>query len=87
MWVWISRWGGVLDTTLCDWVCQWFAAGLLFSTGTPVSSTNKTDRHIFNWNIVESGIKDHNNNLNPTKMYLYTPTSYYNYTKMIMNAG
>ena len=21
------------------------------------------DRHIFNWNIVESGIKDHNNNL------------------------
>ena len=57
MWVWISRWGGVLDTTLCDWVCQWFAAGLLFSTDTPVSSTNKTDRHIFNWNIVESGIK------------------------------
>ena len=31
-------------------------------------------RHIFNWNIVENGIKDHNNNRNPTKMYLYTPT-------------
>ena len=28
---------GVLDTTLCDKVCQWF------SPGTPVSSTNKTD--------------------------------------------
>jgi hypothetical protein len=69
-----SRWWGVLDTTLCDWVCQWFATGLLFSPGTPVSSTNKTDRHIFTWNIVESGIKDHNNNLNPKKMYLYIPT-------------
>jgi hypothetical protein len=30
---------GVLNTTLCDKVCQWF------SPGTPVSSTNKTDRH------------------------------------------
>ena len=32
------------------------------------------DLHIFKWNIVESGIKDHINNLNPTQMYLYTPT-------------
>ena len=60
----------VLYTTLCDWVCQWFATGLSFSPGTPISSTNKTDRHIFNWNIVESGIKLHNNNLNPTKIYV-----------------
>jgi hypothetical protein len=30
---------GLLDTTLCDKVCQWF------SPGTPVSSTNKTDHH------------------------------------------
>ena len=66
-----SRWRGVLDTILSDWVCQWFATGLLFSPGTPVSSTNKTDRHIFNWHIVESGIKDHNNNLNPTNIYLH----------------
>ena len=29
-------------TTLCDNVCQWLATGLWFS---PVSSTNKTDRH------------------------------------------
>ena len=36
---------GVLDTTLCDKVCQWLAAGQWFSLGTPVSSTNKTDRH------------------------------------------
>ena len=35
----------MLDTTLCDKVCQWLAAGQWFSPGTPVSSTNKTDRH------------------------------------------
>ena len=28
-----------------DKVCQWLATGLLFSLGTPVSSTTKTDRH------------------------------------------
>jgi len=33
---------GVLDTTLCDKVYQWLAAGQWFS---PVSSNNKTDRH------------------------------------------
>ena len=38
-------WRGVLDTTLLDKVCQWLATGLWFSPGTPVSSTNKTDRH------------------------------------------
>jgi hypothetical protein len=36
---------GVLDTTLCDKVCQLFVAGWWFSLGTPVSSTNKTDGH------------------------------------------
>ena len=36
---------GVLDTTLCDKVCQWFAAGRRFSPGALVSSTNKTDCH------------------------------------------
>jgi len=38
-------WRGVLDTTLCDKVCQWLAAGRWFSPGSPVSSSNKTDRH------------------------------------------
>jgi len=38
-------WWGVLDTTLWDKVCQWLTTGLWFSTGTPVSSTNKTDCH------------------------------------------
>jgi hypothetical protein len=36
---------GVLNTTLYDKVCQWLGAGWWFSPGTPVSSTNKTDRH------------------------------------------
>ena len=35
----------VLDTTLCDKVCQRLATGQWFSPGTSVSSTNKTDRH------------------------------------------
>ena len=51
------RWG-VLDTTLCDKACQWLATGRWFSPGTPVSSTNKTERYY--WNIVESGVKYHN---------------------------
>jgi hypothetical protein len=33
---------GVLDTTLCDKLCQWLATGQQFS---PVSSTNKIDHH------------------------------------------
>ena len=36
----------LLDTTLCDKVCQWLATGRWFSPDTPVSSTNNTDRHV-----------------------------------------
>ena len=36
-------WRGILDTTLCDKVCQWLAAGRWFSPGIPVSFTHKTD--------------------------------------------
>jgi hypothetical protein len=36
---------GVLDTTLCDKVCQCIATRKLLSKGTPVFSTNKTNRH------------------------------------------
>ena len=32
-------------TTLCDKVCQWLATGQWLSPGSPLSSTNKTDRH------------------------------------------
>jgi len=38
-------WQGLLDTTLCDKVCQWLETGGWFSPSPPVSSTNKTDRH------------------------------------------
>jgi hypothetical protein len=41
----ISLRQGVLDTKLCDQVRQCLAAGRWFSQGTPVSSTNKTNRH------------------------------------------
>ncbi len=45
LWVRIPLRRDVLDTALCDKVCQWLATGRWFSTGTPVSSTNKTDHH------------------------------------------
>ena len=38
-------WSGVLDTTLCDKVCQRLSADRWISPSTPVSPTNKTDRH------------------------------------------
>ena len=63
LWVRITFRRSVLDTTLCDQACQWLAAGRWISPGTPVSCTNKTDRH----NITEillklSGAKHHNHN-------------------------
>ena len=45
LWVRILLRRGVLDTTLCDKVCQWLTSGRWFSLGTPVSSTDKTDHH------------------------------------------
>jgi hypothetical protein len=35
----------VLNTTLCDKVCQWLVAGRWLSLGTLLSSTNKTNWH------------------------------------------
>jgi hypothetical protein len=46
LWVRISI--GARCTKLCDKVCQWLVAGRWFSPGTPVFSTNKTDRHDIN---------------------------------------
>ena len=54
---------GVLDTTLCDKVCIWLATGRWFSQGTPVSSTNNTDRH----DITEILLKVALNTINQTK--------------------
>ena len=44
-WVRISLKRSVLDTTLCDKVCRWLATGRWYFPGSPVSTTNKTDRH------------------------------------------
>ena len=54
--------------TLCNKVC--YCAGRWFSPGTPVSSTNKTDRHDVTENIVESGV-NHQKNLNPNTFIYY----------------
>ena len=43
LWGWISI--RVRCTTLYDKACQWLATCQWFSPGTPVSSSNKTDRH------------------------------------------
>jgi hypothetical protein len=60
LWVWVSI--RARCTTLCDKVCQWLATGWWFSSGTPVSSKNKIDLTRYNWNIVESGVKNHQTN-------------------------
>jgi hypothetical protein len=54
---------GARCATLCHKVCQWPATGRCFSQGTPVSSTNKTEHHDYNWNTVESGVKHDKPNL------------------------
>ena len=51
----ISLMWGVLDTILCDKVCQWLATGQWFSQ---VSSTNKTD-HLDTTKILLSGVEHH----------------------------
>ena len=66
LWVRILHKRGTLDTTLCDKVRQWLATGRWFSPGTPVSSTNKTDRH----DITETLLKVAINTIN-----LYKPLS------------
>ena len=53
-------------TTLCNKVCQLLAAGLWFSPGSPVSSTNKTDRH----DITEILLKVALNTIKQTKKAL-----------------
>ena len=52
---------GVLYTTLCDDVCRCLAADRWISPGTPVFSTNKTDRH----DITEILLKVASNTITP----------------------
>jgi hypothetical protein len=65
LWVWTPLRRGVLDTTLCDKVCQWLVASLWFSPGTPLSSTNKTDHH----NITQILLKVTLNTITPTLQF------------------
>ena len=55
---------GVLDTTLYDKVCQWFATGRWFSWSTMVSSNNKTNCH----DITEILLKVALSTIKPTKI-------------------
>jgi len=64
-WDYISR--SVLDTTLCDKVCQWLTIGRWFSQGTAVSSSIKTDRH----EITEILLKAALNTIKPRKKIVF----------------
>jgi len=59
-------WRSVLDTTLCDTVCQWLATYRWFSQGTPFSSTWLPR---CNWNIVKSGVRHHKPNIYTISLY------------------
>ena len=63
-------WRGILNTTLCDKVCQWLATGWWFSRGTPVSSTNNTDRHDITEILLKVVLNIINLNLNNKKHFL-----------------
>ena len=52
-------WRGITHTTLCDKVCQWRDRSVVFSD-TPVSSTNKTDRHDITEILLKVAFKRHN---------------------------
>ena len=67
-WVRILPKRGILDTTLCYKVCQWLATGRWFALGTPVSSTNKIDRH----DIIDILLKVALNTITITRHFVQT---------------
>jgi hypothetical protein len=60
-----SSWRSVLDTTLCDNVCQWPGKGQCFVSGTLVYTANKTDHH----DITELLLKVVLSTITPTLQY------------------
>ena len=63
------------STILCDKVCQWLATGRCLSPGSPVSSTNKTDRHDITEILLKMVLK-HNQqtyNVDYTSQSVYLP--------------
>jgi hypothetical protein len=73
LWVWIPLRRGVLDTTLCDKVCQCLTTVWWFSPGTPVSSTNKTNCH----DITEILLKVALNTINQTTTTYFSVLLHY----------
>jgi hypothetical protein len=65
-------WRGVLNTTLCDKICQWLATGRWFSPSAPVSSIKKTDRHDIAKKIAIRGVKYHKPNQIDVTLTCYT---------------
>jgi hypothetical protein len=63
-------------TPLCDKVCQWLATGRWFSTDSPVSSTNKTDRH----DITEILLKVALNTIKQTNKHCFLKYTRYLFT-------
>jgi hypothetical protein len=66
VWVFIPLRRGVLYTTLYDKVCQCPAAGSWYSPGTPVSITNKTDRHDITEILLKVALRTINKTNQPT---------------------
>jgi len=64
-------WQDVLDTTLCDKVCQLLATGQWFSPGTPVSSTNKTDCQEITEILLKVALNIINQAINLNCMYIH----------------
>jgi hypothetical protein len=56
LWVRTRSWRSVLNTTLCDKVCQWLVEGRWFSLDFLHQQNWLPQYH---WNIVESGVKHH----------------------------
>jgi hypothetical protein len=59
----------VLDTTLCDTICQWLAASLIWF---PAPIQNCPPLAWYNWNIVKSGFKHPWYNWNIVKSGYFT---------------
>ena len=65
-------------TTLCDKVCLWLATSRWFSRGTPVSSTNKSDRHNITEILLKVAWTDYNRRLQfPSRWSKWFELSYF----------
>jgi hypothetical protein len=75
LWVQIPLRRRVLDTTLCDKVCQSLAAGRWFSPGTPVTSINKTKNLLLSQYIFSLSPLNKVRNLHVTCVATFSKTS------------